>query len=438
MEDNTIAAIAILRNHRGSARKARLVLDLIRGKRVYEAKKILEFSNKRMAEAIQKLLNSACANAAQKAAKVAADAAKTAQKATYSAAKAAEKVAKDNAYKAAIAVSSSSSTSSSGSNLGNFINTYFSIMANTNPLSMSPNFGASNFKNYNPTVKLPSGKGGITGVLKNLPAILGSKDAMLMNLPAIINPNLKPAVLPFLTGKDTGTIIELGNEKASGSNKGPLRAAPNRPDTQEKHDLHVQLDVLGIAPGVGEFFDAVNGVYYLIEGDFVNAGISFLSAVNIGEVLKLGRIAKKASSYAEIAVKRTDDVTGAVVKNVDNAAQGATSAAKAFESPRIFTNAKGQITNGIYTIDSTGMAKHTTGSTTSGKSQFLFDVDANKAVLDASAYADEFGLWNNMNQAKIPITNGSVGIHGKTGELTNWIEVTRTNTGFVHGWPCLP
>ena len=39
-----------------------------------------------------------------------------------------------------------------------------------------------------------------------------------------------------------------------------------------------------------------------------------------------------------------------------------------FEAPKITVNAIGQITNGTYIIDSVGMAKHMTGSTTSGKS----------------------------------------------------------------------
>ncbi len=56
-------AKAKLRFHRGSARKARLVLDLIRGKSVSEARNILMFSEKRASEAILKLLNSAAANA---------------------------------------------------------------------------------------------------------------------------------------------------------------------------------------------------------------------------------------------------------------------------------------------------------------------------------------------------------------------------------------
>lgn len=59
-------AIARIRNLRGSARKARLVLDLIRGKAVPEAENILLFSKKRVSNDISKLLKSAVANAQQK------------------------------------------------------------------------------------------------------------------------------------------------------------------------------------------------------------------------------------------------------------------------------------------------------------------------------------------------------------------------------------
>lgn len=62
-------AVARLRNLRGSARKARLVLDLIRGKNVAEAQKILAFSKKSMSAPIGKLLDSALANAQVKDAK---------------------------------------------------------------------------------------------------------------------------------------------------------------------------------------------------------------------------------------------------------------------------------------------------------------------------------------------------------------------------------
>ena len=52
---------------RGSAQKARLVVDMIRGKRVGEALAILRFTNKRAASGIEKCLRSAIANATEAA-----------------------------------------------------------------------------------------------------------------------------------------------------------------------------------------------------------------------------------------------------------------------------------------------------------------------------------------------------------------------------------
>ena len=65
------------------------------------------------------------------------------------------------------------------------------------------------------------------------------------------------------------------------------------------------------------------------------------------------------------------------------------------------------------------MTPHTNGYT-SGKSQFLFDVDANKATLDAATYADKYNLWTSnssdpsmfSSKAKVPITNGYIGVTG--------------------------
>lgn len=60
-------ARAISKYNRQSARKMRLVIDLIRGKNVGEAYAILQFSKKKAAEQIDKTLRSAVANARSKA-----------------------------------------------------------------------------------------------------------------------------------------------------------------------------------------------------------------------------------------------------------------------------------------------------------------------------------------------------------------------------------
>lgn len=61
---------ATIRHLRGSAQKARLVVDLIRGKKVGEAQWVLTSTKKYAAEPIKKLLNSAVANAMEKDATV--------------------------------------------------------------------------------------------------------------------------------------------------------------------------------------------------------------------------------------------------------------------------------------------------------------------------------------------------------------------------------
>jgi large subunit ribosomal protein L22 len=54
---------------RGSAQKARLVIDMIRGKNVNEALAVLRFTNKRAADGIEKCVRSAIANATELAEK---------------------------------------------------------------------------------------------------------------------------------------------------------------------------------------------------------------------------------------------------------------------------------------------------------------------------------------------------------------------------------
>ncbi|MDY6845103.1 MAG: 50S ribosomal protein L22 [Thermodesulfobacteriota bacterium] len=58
-------ARAIARYVRISPRKARLVADLIRGKDINQALKVLSFTNKKASHIIEKLLRSAMANASE-------------------------------------------------------------------------------------------------------------------------------------------------------------------------------------------------------------------------------------------------------------------------------------------------------------------------------------------------------------------------------------
>jgi large subunit ribosomal protein L22 len=62
-----VEAKATARYVRGSSQKARLVIDLIRGKRAADALAILKNTNKRVCGPLEKVLRSAIANAQQKA-----------------------------------------------------------------------------------------------------------------------------------------------------------------------------------------------------------------------------------------------------------------------------------------------------------------------------------------------------------------------------------
>jgi large subunit ribosomal protein L22 len=66
-------AIASVKYQRGSAKKVRLIADLIRGKNVREAQRILAFSRKRASRILEKVINAAIANAANKEGKIETD-----------------------------------------------------------------------------------------------------------------------------------------------------------------------------------------------------------------------------------------------------------------------------------------------------------------------------------------------------------------------------
>ena len=63
MEDTILEARATLKYARISARKVKIVADLIRGKNIDEALAIVKFTPKASSEVIEKLLKSAIANA---------------------------------------------------------------------------------------------------------------------------------------------------------------------------------------------------------------------------------------------------------------------------------------------------------------------------------------------------------------------------------------
>lgn len=64
------ASRSVLKNVRIAPRKARLVLDLVRGKRVQQALDMLRLTNRKAAPIIAKMIQSAIANATEKSAAI--------------------------------------------------------------------------------------------------------------------------------------------------------------------------------------------------------------------------------------------------------------------------------------------------------------------------------------------------------------------------------
>ncbi|MBN1189563.1 MAG: hypothetical protein JXA46_07420, partial [Dehalococcoidales bacterium] len=86
--------------------------------------------------------------------------------------------------------------------------------------------------------------------------------------------------------------------------------------------VHTVLDVAGMIPGVGEAFDAVNGVIYAAEGDFTNAGLSFSSCIPvIGNAIGGVKLATAGIGVIATVAKGIDRATNThdVYRSIDKA-----------------------------------------------------------------------------------------------------------------------
>jgi RHS repeat-associated protein len=115
--------------------------------------------------------------------------------------------------------------------------------------------------------------------------------------------------------------------------------------------------------------------------------------------------------------------------------------ATAFRPVEKFRSPDGLLTDGTYRVLRSLMQPHETGSTASGRSQFLTRFRGEAAdtlVLDAARLADQLCLWvDGGRKAKVQIVNSPIGILG-SGKLTHWITIHRRANGIIHGHPSSP
>ncbi|MEW6282448.1 MAG: RHS repeat-associated core domain-containing protein [Candidatus Eremiobacterota bacterium] len=176
------------------------------------------------------------------------------------------------------------------------------------------------------------------------------------------------------------------------------------------------------------------------EEDWLNLKVHLTIAVGGTGILLLGR-AVAIAYYAPGGAETLTTVTAVTGNAVLGPAAGPAGAlevgpATVAGAPRKWLSARGELTTGKYTVDAPAMLPHTSGKSADiarGKSQFLFNIDAESLVLDAAHYADKHNLWVG-HKAKVPVST-NVGVLGTTGELTQYVNVYRTSRGRVHGAP---
>ena len=84
-------------------------------------------------------------------------------------------------------------------------------------------------------------------------------------------------------------------------------------------DWHTILDIGGMIPVIGEAADAINGVYYAVEGDWKNAGISAGGLLRLGgQWLTGGRLAAKGADAALHADEVVEGTAGAIARHGDD------------------------------------------------------------------------------------------------------------------------
>jgi nucleoid-associated protein YgaU len=97
----------------------------------------------------------------------------------------------------------------------------------------------------------------------------------------------------------------------------------------------------------------------------------------------------------------------------------------------------GFLTDGKYRVSNAGSARHTASTAPAGKSYFYPHVDQDQTTLHAAQYADHANLWGPDGKAKVPFDQ-NIGVHAKTGQPTNVVNVYRRRSGTVHGSPGSP
>ena len=102
----------------------------------------------------------------------------------------------------------------------------------------------------------------------------------------------------------------------------PVVKSNSDPKSEFAENAHMVLDWIGFIPGIGEVADAVNAIWYFVEGKTLEGCLSLISLIPIiGSALgAAGKVALKGISKVGKISDTMGDVTAAIVKTINPSA----------------------------------------------------------------------------------------------------------------------
>jgi len=125
------------------------------------------------------------------------------------------------------------------------------------------------------------------------------------------------ATYRFVAPTNSWNLVSYNTIQKSAFGEIPLSSNSNyqveKNNWQAIDYVQTGLDVLGLIPGIGEFFDLANAGIYAYRGDYVNAGMSLMAVIPIfGMAATAGKAVNKGVKAAEMGLKATEVATTGV------------------------------------------------------------------------------------------------------------------------------
>ena len=94
---------------------------------------------------------------------------------------------------------------------------------------------------------------------------------------------------------------------------------------KERYEAHLALDLIGFIPGIGNFADIANAIWYATEGNWADASLSAAAAIpgagwlaGASKLSKGTKYGKSVQKYRDLATGPKGSIRDNVLKATDN------------------------------------------------------------------------------------------------------------------------